>query len=286
MSYVLFKKHFNLKESFRQVLWKLWIFVWWRSCLCFPGSWMGLFFLWFWIPFSWHPQPTQLSFVKSIFWDSQLLEDDSESWQSAVLQHGGFSSSSRSFSAATKWPCPSVCSVGRCRVDHGRFWRESRMWSLMHGKKTEPGGDARWIARTNWREEMWAGMRKCGKLKNRQSSCVKVYSVQRWIKNLNRTFRLVIYGPCLCLTFNETHSRYFFVNDHSITTLEVWDIFVFYVDIIDFNEPAIFSDAWFFSATKRDDSNSRLGPFRTPKSSQRIVDLEKQNPDHRCDEIV
>ena len=108
------------------------------------------------------------SFVKSKFWDSQLLEDEGK-LQSAGFQHGGFSSSSRSFSAATKWPCPSVLSVGRCRVDHGRFWRESRMWSLMHGKKTEPGGDAKWIARTNWREEMWAGMRKCGKLKNRQS---------------------------------------------------------------------------------------------------------------------
>lgn len=41
------------------------------------------------------------SFVKSKFWDSQLLEDEGK-LQSAGFQHGGFSSSSRSFSAATK----------------------------------------------------------------------------------------------------------------------------------------------------------------------------------------
>lgn len=150
---MFFLKHFNFKESFRQVLWKLWIFVWWRSCLCFPGSWLGLFLLWWNSLFLTPSAKTQLSFVK--FWDSQLLEDKGKLQVPAVFQLGGFSSS--------------VLSVGRYRVDHGRFWRESRMWSLMHVKKTEPGGDAEWIARTNWREEMWAGMRKCGKLKNRQS---------------------------------------------------------------------------------------------------------------------
>ena len=166
-------------------------FVWWRSCLCFPGSWLGLFLLWWNSFFPDTLSQRSFSFVKSKFWDSQLLEDEGK-LQSAGFQHGGFSSSSRSFSAATKWPCPSVLSVGRCRVDHGRFWRESRMWSLMHGKRRN--WRRRKVNRKNqlkrgdvsWNEEVWKIEKSAVK-----TICVKVYSVQRWIKNLNRTFRLL-----------------------------------------------------------------------------------------------
>ena len=173
---LFFLKHFNFKESFRQVLWKLWIFVWWRSCLCFPGSWMGPVFVvisnsfFHLFPDTHFSQRRKLSFVKSKFWDSPAIGRWFGKLQSAVFSTWRiFKFQPFVFGGNKNYHVLRILSVGRCWVDHGRFWRESRMWSLMRGKKTEPGGDARWIARTNWREEMWAGMRKCGKLKNRQS---------------------------------------------------------------------------------------------------------------------